>query len=1460
MYTPYKPPPARPIELSGEPVQVPDILERPEPEKKPIIARIMMFLMPVLVIGMLAWFISSGMLAQNPMMIMMPLMMIMMMGMMFSGGAGNVTGEMATKIRHWLLDLRERRKQVHKQAKMMFQAQRTYFPQPQVLHSLVGQRPFGERHSVPVPRMWVIGRGKDAGLKVEDQGAAAGITYNPYMSARIGLGTTLLDPRVEVNEQQVQENLEPVTYEAWRRFMRLNRFITDMPIAFDLKKSPYYQLDGDYEPTLALTRAMLANLTFNHPPTELAVVLITDDPDDERWSAVKWLPHVQERKAQANGDVRRMIYRSLTEFWSASAEMRADRGMFMTGVTAAAAKSGTSVPQKVLVVVDVPDSDNPDLLPHELDARGVGEMTFLWIGRAPTRLGVAEESTLYLDQAPSMRRRKTTGDAVTMISTGVDPNIARADAMTVAEFRVFARALSGYRPFGWKSGASDVVASTTTEKVQTFLEALGITGAIEDWDPVIGWKKRDHDRHTVALVGNELDDDGHKTSTLIELDLAEAAAGGTGPSGAAQGTTGSGKSYLLRGLVGSLASRYSPERLNFLLMDFKGGSTWIGYERLPHVQAVVTNLEEERHLLARMQKVIRGEIERRQRLITKVAKAVDIDEYRTLREAKPELDLPALPNLMVVADEFREFIENNREYMKLFESVAQVGRSLGMHLLLVSQFIDEGIIGAVKKNLTYGISLAVEDQSNSMAVIKSPAAADLPIGTGDAYLWRKVPHNDLVKLRSFDVAARYSPPARPSSAETAKGSGRGGFAAVRMAMQAADGSAVVPFDATNTLDDDRLPAVLNQQTAATPESEPGEVVSGYDDRPTMERVLVERLAAIQSIPAPHRMWLPTLSRPLPFTEVAGRLRERSLAEQMAELQLTIGMLDDPARHRQALYTLVLDGAGAHVRIAGDRGTGVSTTIQAMIVAAATQVGAAGVQFYILDAGNKLSEMAQFPNVGAYSRATTHADDQERIDRILGEFLRVIEIRQSAMQERGVSSFGGYWQSKQESPVPADPYGRMVLVIDHVNTFFAEDDDNKTRQERVIPILTKGAGVGMHVVVGSSAETMNYKVDPKFSSIIHHRIMDLTQGSIAYPEHELKSDAKLIPAEPGRVLDLSSQLQGRIMMPHTQSWDPDPELTTSETNPKWNYKFDWRPQIEALGGEIGQANPERAPQIVTVDKVLAIETVWSLYQQHVAAVPGSKHMVPLGVSAEDLTLVGLPDPASDPTVSANLIVAGDRGTAGKTTVMRWLLRWIASTYKAGEAVVYLIDTSYQLMTERDRLNELGLLGSYTANRNSITPMVSQIQQIVESRLPTNPDEMTAKQLRERSWWSGPELFIVADPGSQLISGGGGYGAAPGDELARLVSERNDLGARLWMTLPANELQSAVQSGRAVVSHLIAGNANVLMMSGSVTGTVFGQLGSQASARFERRRPGLGQLYNPQKIHYPLVQIPNDHSWE
>ena len=125
---------------------------------------------------------------------------------------------------------------------------------------------------------------------------------------------------------------------------------------------------------------------------------------------------------------------------------------------------------------------------------------------------------------------------------------------------------------------------------------------------------------------------------LVHLDIKESAQQGMGPHGLVIGATGSGKSEFLRTLVLGLAMTHSPEQLNMVLVDFKGGATFAGMSDMPHVSAVITNLANELTLVDRMQDALSGEMVRRQELLRDAGNFASISDYEKARVAGEDLE------------------------------------------------------------------------------------------------------------------------------------------------------------------------------------------------------------------------------------------------------------------------------------------------------------------------------------------------------------------------------------------------------------------------------------------------------------------------------------------------------------------------------------------------------------------------------------------------------------------------------------------------------------------------------------------------------------------------------------------------------------------------------------------------------------------------------------------------------
>ncbi|RXZ40937.1 FtsK/SpoIIIE domain-containing protein, partial [Agromyces binzhouensis] len=186
-----------------------------------------------------------------------------------------------------------------------------------------------------------------------------------------------------------------------------------------------------------------------------------------------------------------------------------------------------------------------------------------------------------------------------------------------------------------------------------------------------------------------------------------------GPHALVAGTSGSGKSELLVAWIAAMAARHAPDRVAFLLVDFKGGASFEPVRGLPHVTGLVTDLDEDE--AARAVESIRAELRHRERVLAAAG-------VRSIVELPADADLP---RLVVVIDEFQAMIERFGELGAVMADVAARGRSLGVHLVLAAQRPNGVVREQVSANCGIRVSLRVLERADSVAVLGVDRAARL---------------------------------------------------------------------------------------------------------------------------------------------------------------------------------------------------------------------------------------------------------------------------------------------------------------------------------------------------------------------------------------------------------------------------------------------------------------------------------------------------------------------------------------------------------------------------------------------------------------------------------------------------------------------------------------------------------------------------------------------------------------
>ncbi|MDQ0922836.1 S-DNA-T family DNA segregation ATPase FtsK/SpoIIIE [Pseudarthrobacter sp. W1I19] len=203
-----------------------------------------------------------------------------------------------------------------------------------------------------------------------------------------------------------------------------------------------------------------------------------------------------------------------------------------------------------------------------------------------------------------------------------------------------------------------------------------------------------------------------------------------GPHLLVAGTTGSGKSELLRTLALALALSHPPDRVNFLFVDFKGGSGLSPLTKLVHCVGLLTDLST--YELERTMASLRAEIRLREEALA-AARVPDLASYRSTWASH---NFP-LPHLVIVIDEFRMLVDDAPEVLRELMRIAAIGRSLGIHLVMATQRPQGAVTADIRANVTSSIALRVQSDMESCDIINTKDAAGISVGTpGRAFMAR----------------------------------------------------------------------------------------------------------------------------------------------------------------------------------------------------------------------------------------------------------------------------------------------------------------------------------------------------------------------------------------------------------------------------------------------------------------------------------------------------------------------------------------------------------------------------------------------------------------------------------------------------------------------------------------------------------------------------------------------------
>ncbi len=819
-----------------------------------------------------------------------------------------------------------------------------------------------------------------------------------FAEIRIGVGPQRLAMTMTPLNTKPVADLEPLSARALRRFTNAYTTITDQPTALFLRGFAQVRFSGEPDAVRATARAVLAQLVTFHSPEDLRVAVCASADRIGLWDWVKWLPHAQHPVEQDGAGHVRLLADGVDALTELLATELGDRARFESAAT-----PSREEPYMVVVLDGVS-------VPAESRLAAAGYRNTVVLDLSGAIDGGVSRSRLRLDLA---------GDELHTVRTDrtgqeVRTHLGIPDTLSVARMGALARVISPYRLNSTGDVAEPMVADFDLPRL------LGVPD-LDAFESRSLWRAEfGPDRFRIPLGVAE---DG----SSVELDIKESAQGGMGPHGLLIGATGSGKSELLRTLVLGLAMTHSSEILNFVLVDFKGGATFLGLDRLPHTSAVITNLADEAPLVARMQDSLHGELVRRQELLRSSGNYSSLLDYERARHGGASLD--PLPTLFLIVDEFSELLATNPDFAELFVMIGRLGRSLGVHLLLASQRIDDGRMHKLESHLSYRIGLRTFSAMESRSVIGVPDAYQLPNAPGNGYL-----RSDVATLTRFKAAYVSGPHQRRT----------------REQRQEEVRRQVVAFGAR------RLPTTRTTPTTIAD-------TTGTGPLDTVLDVVVDKL--VDQGPPAHQVWLPPLDNPPPLDQLLPPLVPDPVLgltpvgwPGRGRFVVPVGVVDKPFEQVRDLHMINLAGAGGHVGIAGGTQAGKSTLLRTVITALALTHTPAEVQFYCLDfGGGTLSVLEGLPHVGGVCGRL----QPERVGRTIAEVQAVLAKRERIFAEHGVESMAAYRERRAAGEFPDDQHGDLFLVVDgwgSLRTDF-EQHDQTIRQ-----LTVRGLAYGVHLML------------------------------------------------------------------------------------------------------------------------------------------------------------------------------------------------------------------------------------------------------------------------------------------------------------------------------------------------------------------------------------------------------------
>ena len=857
-----------------------------------------------------------------------------------------------------------------------------------------------------------------------------------FLAYRLGLGKVPTSYELKYGQEERSGKKDALEEEGYALF-QAHQKIDNLPIVASLNRGPVGYV-GPRPIVLEQLQLLVAQLAVFHSYHDLTIIPIIPEEEKENWDWMRWLPHatLQDMNVRSfvyNQRTRDQVLNSLNQILKLRKAQKEEEKANDTKIFH---------PHYVVLI-----TDETLILDHVI-------MEFF--REDPTELGC---SIIYVaDVLSSLSENIQTVISIKDRNQGqllLQEGVLRELDFQLDHFpegydkEAISRGLAPLKHIQQlKSSIPDSVTFLEMYQAETF----------NDLKVLSRWESHAPYQSLAVPIGLRGKDD------LVYLNLHEKA---HGPHGLIAGTTGSGKSETIQSYILSLAVNFHPHDVAFLLIDYKGGGMANLFKDLPHLLGTITNLDGAQSMRALAS--INAEIHRRERLFGQYG-VNHINQYQ--KKFKLGEATEPLPHLFLISDEFAELKVNQPDFIKELVSIARVGRSLGVHLILATQKPSGVVDDQIWSNSRFKLALKVADRGDSMEMLRTADAAEIT-QTGRAYL--QVGNNEVYEL--FQTAwsgADYQPEKDQLGIED---------------------HTIYLINELGQYE------VLNQDLSGL------DMAEEIKEVPTELDVIVQEINHLhqqEGIAAVAQPWLPPLKERITLDELDKVVPIEAWQKRTAPSVL-IGVADIPQAQKQEAVAIDLSKDG-NILLYGSPGTGKTTFLQTAAMDLARKQSPENLTMYLLDFGtNGLAPLTQLPHVAD----SLLLDQTEKIQKFIRIINRELDRRKKLLSEHGVGTIALYREvtGKQEPT--------MVILMDSYESM--KDEPYETDLFKLfMRISREGLSIGVHLIITASRQN-NLRAQ-LYSNFKHQ---------LTLPQNDISEVRGIVGATP--LASTMEDIKGRALM-------------------------------------------------------------------------------------------------------------------------------------------------------------------------------------------------------------------------------------------------------------------------------------------------------------------------------------------